>query len=349
MMLPRQRVISAINFDCPDVAPLRIKGTEGGLRDHGQKLLDLIKRCGHDFGDLSELQLPPPTPPEDFDTNGNYHALITDDWGTTWERRLFDEWGHPVSWPLNDLSKLDEYKAPAPPPCKGSEFQAALIASQTHRKRFYQLEFCGAVLEKMHSLRRFEDVLIDITLDTPEINRMADMIVENVEAHVRRALSLCADGCLFSDDFGTQQGMLISPDVFRRFFKPRYEKIFAPVLKTGKDVFFHSCGKIDPILKDLSEVGVKVIWPQLPAYDTSVLARKCRELGLAVELHPDRGDLMQKGKPSEVREYVSRMIDMFSTTSGGSWLYIEIDPGFLWPNVEALFETAIKMRRQAKG
>ena len=117
-MLPRQRVISAINFDCPDVAPLRIKGTEGGLRDHGQKLLDLIKRCGHDFGDLSEIKLPAPPPSEDFDSNGNYHAFVTDDWGTTWERRLFDEWGHPVSWPLNDLSKLDEYKAPAPPPFK---------------------------------------------------------------------------------------------------------------------------------------------------------------------------------------------------------------------------------------
>ena len=54
MMLPKQRVISSINFDRPDVVPVRIKVTEGGLRDHGQKLLDLIKRCGHDFGKIEQ-------------------------------------------------------------------------------------------------------------------------------------------------------------------------------------------------------------------------------------------------------------------------------------------------------
>jgi hypothetical protein len=74
------------------------------------------------------------------------------------------------------------------------------------------------------------------------------------------------------------------------------------------------------------------------------LARRCRELGLAVQLHPDRGDLMQRGTPGQVRDYILRLVETFRSTEGGSWLYIEIDPGFPWPNVEALFEAAMSLR-----
>jgi hypothetical protein len=54
---------------------------------------------------------------------------------------------------------------------------------------------------------------------------------------------------------------------------------------------------------------------------------------------------MQRGSPGEVRDYVLRMLDDFRTADGGSWLYIEIDPGFPWPNVEALFKVAMEVRQ----
>jgi len=98
-----------------------------------------------------------------------------------------------------------------------------------------------------------------------------------------------------------------------------------------------------PLLEDFAELGVSAIWPQLPLYDPLELARRCRSLGLAVTLHPDRGDLMQHGTPREVRDYVPRMLDLFDTASGGSWLYLEIDPGFRWENIEALFECAMSL------
>ena len=91
-------------------------------------------------------------------------------------------------------------------------------------------------------------------------------------------------------------------------------------------------------------MGVDVLWPQLTAFDLNDLARRLRDLRLAVELHPDRGDLMQRRKPDDVRSYVLRLVDTFDTLGGGSILYIEIDPGFPWPNVEALFRVAMELR-----
>ncbi len=69
-------------------------------------------------------------------------------------------------------------------------------------------------------------------------------------------------------------------------------------------------------------------------------------LGLAVQLHSDRGALMQRGTTAQVRAYVLRLVETFRSAEGVSWLYIKIDPGFPWANVEALFDVVTELRRQ---
>jgi hypothetical protein len=344
-MTPRERVLNALSFRPVDKVPLQIHPSPGGLFEHGRRLLDLMHSCPHDFGEAAEFKMPDPPAPEECDADGRYHAIKTDAWGTTWEYRIFGVWGHPIAWPLNDLSKVAEYKAPAPPPCEGREFEAARAASRARRERYFHLEGWGSLFETLHSVRRFEDVLVDIALDTPEINRIEDIIVEYVRGCVRRSLALEPDAVNFGDDYGTRSALMISPEVWRRFFKPRYRDLFEPILRAGKPIFFHSCGQVGEILDDLRELGVNAIWPQLTAFDLKRLARRCRDLGLAVQLHPDRGELMQRRSPRDIRDYVLRLIETFDTPSGGSWLYIEIDPGFPYANVEALFETAMELRR----
>jgi len=337
--------MAALEFRPPDVPPLRILPAAGGLYEHGQKLVDLIRECGHDFGDLSDVTLPDPPPPEDFDADGRYHAFRTDEWGTKWEYRIFGVWGHPVEWPLNDWAHLATYQAPAPPPAAGPEMEAAREAAARHKERYYLLAGWGGLLEKLISLRRFEDVLMDLALDTPEIHRLTDLLAENAEGQVRRALAMDADGFIFGDDFGTENAPIVSPECWRRFFKPRYAALCEPIQRAGKHIFFHSCGQLGPLIEELRDLGVDVLWPQLPAYDLPALAQRCRQIGLALELHPDRGELMQRGTPQQVRDYVYRLMETFDTPSGGSWLYLEVDPNFPWPNVVALFETAMELRR----
>jgi hypothetical protein len=337
-------VKAALEFRAPDVLPLRIYAAPGGLYEHGQKLADLIRACGHDFGDLSGVRLPEPPPAEDFDPDGRYHAIRTDAWGVTWEYRIFGVWGHPISWPLDDWAKLATWRPPALPAWDGPEVDAARAGCAAQQERYYCLGGAGSLFEVLDAVRPFEDALIDIAADEPEMIRLADIVLENMRAHVQRGLALDVDGIAVGDDFGTQQAPIFSPETWRRFFKPRYKALFDPIRRAGKPVFFHSCGQIGPILHDLKDVGAGVIWPQLPVFDLPDLAKRCRDIGLAIELHPDRGDLMQLGTPAEVRDYVLRILDIFDTTHGGSWLYIEIDPGFPWANVEALFKVAMELR-----
>ena len=343
-MLPRQRVLAALRRQAPDRPPVRVHPSPGGLYEHGQKLLDLMRACGSDFGDMNRLSLPTPPDETKFDSQGRYHSLRTDAWGTTWEHRIFGVIGHPVAWPLNDWGALDSYAAPSPPPMDGPAFHAAMSAARRHKRDYYLLEEGGPLFEKMHALRRFEDVLMDMAVDTPEIHRVADMICDHMAARIQRALGLGADGIAFGDDFGTQEAMILSPDLWRRFFKPRYEALFEPIVEHGKDVFFHSCGAIDAILDDVKEIGVTAVWPQLTSFDLNDLARRCRDLQFTIELHPDRGELMQRRSPDDVRRYVEGLYETFDMASGGAWFYVEIDPGFHWANVEALFETVMRLR-----
>ena len=345
LMLPRQRVLRAMDFKAPDIIPLQIFPAPGGLYEHGQKLVDLIRSCGHDFGDLSHLTLPNPPQPEDFDPDSRYHAVKVDQWGTTWEYRIFGVWGHPIHWPLNDLCNLENYMAPPVPPTAGAGLDTAKATADAHRQKYFLLGNGGMLLERMRALRRFEYVLMDIADNTAEINQIADIILENDKGHVCRSLALDVDGVGFGDDLGTQNALMISPVTFQRFFKPRYRDLFEPIVRAGKHICFHSCGLISSILDDLREVGVTSIWPQLPLYDLRELAQRCRDLRISVQLHPDRGDLMQRGTPDQVRDHVHRLIETFDTANGGSWLYLEIDPGFPYANVEALFKIAMELRK----
>lgn len=344
-MLPRERIQNALAFRTPDRIPLQIHPSPAGLYEHGQKLLDLMQSCGNDFSDPLLTRLPDPPGPEDFDEDGRYHAIRMDAWGTTWEYRIFGIWGHPINWPLNDLSALPGWKAPDPPATTGPAFQAARAAADLHGKMWYLVGDAGSLFEALRGVRRFEYILMDIEDDTPEINRIADIINAYNKGLVRYALLLGADAVAFGDDLGTQNALMISPDAFRRFFKPRYKELFAPMLQAGKRIFFHSCGQVAAALEDLRDVGVSALWPQLPLYDLAELAHRCRDLGIAVQLHPDRGDLMQRGTPGRIRDYVLRLLDVFDTAHGGSWLYIEIDPGFPWRNVEALFSVAMEAQK----
>lgn len=210
--------------------------------------------------------------------------------------------------------------------------------------QFYYLQGAGSLFERLIALRPEEDVLCDIALGEPGINRLADRITQRNAQYVRLAVEGGADGVAFGDDYGTERGLIMSPAAWRAFIKPRLRELFAPAVKARLDIHFHSCGQIGAILEDLREIGVTSLWPQLPAYDMGELAARCRSLGLAVAVHTDRARAMTAGTPEEVRELVKREFELFRMAEGGAWFYVEADNGFPFENIAALVETIKELR-----
>lgn len=337
-MLPRERVYDAICFQKPDKVPLEICYSPRGLYEHGQKLIDLYHKHIGDFSGYNTQEIPV-VAPYNIDQKGSYHEVSEDAWGTTWEYRIFCMMGHPLKWPLQDIEgMLDSYVLPPQAVPGGAELDDYRKDVQKHKEKYFFKSSSFSLLEKMIALRRFEDVLMDIAMDTDEINKLADMIADYNAEDIRRLIYAGVDSIQFGDDYGIQQSLIMSPDLWRSFIKPRLKKLITPIKEAGIKVAFHSCGYIRELLPDFKELGVDSIWPQLPVYDVEELAACCRELKLAVAIHTDRGNVMTHGTPEDVRRAVKREADIFRPWEGGSWFYVEVDNDFPFDNIKALFD-----------
>jgi len=342
-LLPRQRVFAALDFSPPDIVPLERHPSPAGLFEHGERLKELWRRFPHDFGPPFD----PPVPQPDSkwtDADGRYCELRRDEWGVLWKHLIYGVHGHPVERPLDDWTNLDCFTAPEAPASSGDSFLVEQAQASKHQRLYFLKSGWISIFEVMHAVRRFEEVLMDVQSDGLEVNRLADLIAEYQLKCIRHLLRRGVDAIQFGDDFGTQQGLLLSSDTWRRFFKPRYARLIEPIRAAGKKVFFHSCGNVRDLLDDFANLGADALWLQLPLYDAGQLAAWSRERRVAMALQPDRSWLMTCAKPGDVRRAVERLADVFEVRRGGAWFYIEIDNGFPFENVEALFEAIGEIR-----
>ena len=345
VMLPRDRVQAALAFRPVDVPPLQYHSSPAGLHEHGERLKELWRRYPEDFNVYGDLPILHPDP-KWIGPDGSYHELRRDAWGVLWEQRIFGVAGHPLERPLDDWRNLDRFKAPALPATTGPEFEAEQRRVTGLSRTHFVLSGWINLFEVMVAVRRYEDVLMDLATDAPEIHRLADIIVDYQCGMIDYLVKRGVDAIYLADDWGTQSHLILSQELWRRFFKPRYQRFVDRVRCAGKHAFFHCCGQVWDLLEEFADLGLAAIWPQLPAYDVQELANRCRALKLAVAVHPDRGHLMTHGQPDEVRQEVRRLAKLFRIETGGSWFYVEIDNGFPFENVKALIETIGEMRRE---
>ena len=108
-------------------------------------------------------------------------------------------------------------------------------------------------------LRGFEHALVDFVLDADRAGALLDRIFAFENDMAALAADQGFQGIHYQDDWGTQESLIISPDLWRTIFKPRYREQFERVHRLGMHVWFHSCGNILAILPDLYEIGVDVM------------------------------------------------------------------------------------------
>jgi hypothetical protein len=341
-MTPKQRVLAAIEFQRVDVPPVEYAISKAALHEHGRRLLDLCKAYPQDFGPYRDREILHPLAGT-VDAQGRYYETATDEWGTLWEYRIFGISGHPIKRPLDDWAALATYRPPVPPRAGTEAFNKERELLGAAREFFYKGGWVN-IFEVMISMRQFEDVLVDLATDAPEIHRLADMILEHRLGLIDYLVAAGYDAIQVADDWGTQNGLIVSPRLWRSFFAPRYRRIVKRIHDAGKKALYHVCGQCEDLLDDFAQTGFDAIWPQLPLYDGPSLARRSRELRLALALHPDRSHLMTFGSPGQVRTEILRLADTFAILDGGSWLYVEIDNGFPYANVEMLFKTIAELR-----
>ncbi len=194
-----------------------------------------------------------------------------DQWLCRWARTDTPNMGQVKGHPVEDLSAMAEFPWPdgddprryEPVPQRLAE----LKADPDRRDKYVRSNIFMILWERMHSLHGFENCMIDLMDDTPAIHELADRIVDYDVAVVRNMHRVCGDGIDgfgFTEDWGTQIDLHISPELFQRFFAPRYKRIFDAIHEAGWHVWMHSCGKINKAIPILIDLGLDVVNMQQP-------------------------------------------------------------------------------------
>lgn len=260
-----------------------------------------------------------------------------DEWGTGW----VDD-GHGAKTEIYPLiagyGSIKDFNFPAP----RIQERFAEIDSQIYKNdpRYFRPTVWFTLFERLWMLRGFENMLMDPYTNRQSIEYSRDQVVAFNLTMIDQWLARGADAIYFSDDWGSQRGLLINPADWRKFYKPAYAAMFDRVRAGGAHVWMHLCGNITAILPDLIELGLNVLNPVQPqAMDIHFLAKEfggkiCFNGGVDVQ------GTMVHGSPEDVKREVHQLVDSFGRFNGG---YIggtshSIMPETPLDNVIALFE-----------
>ncbi|MBN1341996.1 MAG: hypothetical protein JXQ73_04910 [Phycisphaerae bacterium] len=184
------------------------------------------------------------------------------------------------------------------------------------------------ILEVALWTRGSENFYVDMLANRPFAEALLDIVLENKMKYWARILELVGPNVMMiseADDLCTQQGMLISPDLYRDLIKPRHTKLFEHIRKhaaTDVKIFYHCCGAVMDLLPDLIESGIDVLNPvQVSALGMDTKELKCR-FGRDLTFYGggvDTQRILPRGTPQQVRDEVHRRIE--DLAPGGGFIF----------------------------
>ena len=122
------------------------------------------------------------------------------------------------------------------------------------------------IFEGAEMLRGMSKLMIDLIENEGFVNELMDELMQYHFEVGKKLIELGVDIIYIGDDAGSQHSMLIAPEMWRKYLKPRYDYLFREWRKIRKDIIFafHSDGYIEPIVPDMIEVGLDILNPVQP-------------------------------------------------------------------------------------
>jgi len=303
----REIVIKAIEFDGPERLPLMFPT--------------------FDDTDFKSLPLVIADPVTGWDG----HRSGEDEWGCYWTV-MRETMGQVTGHPLADWRNYETYGFPNPYDEK--RFSKAKETKKKNKEERYLMGSVSFTLfERMHFLRGFQNLLMDLYQDRGKVLTLADKVLSIQMEIVKQWSDFGVDGVLFTDDWGTQEGTFIHPKMFREIFKPLYERLFSLVHKKEMHGMLHTDGKINEIIHDFVEAGLDIMHNPTPRLlGIENLARILRGK-MCYCCGCDNQTTLIYGTKEEIRREAKQLVEALGRFNGGfiatgEWNtdQLEIDP-----------------------
>lgn len=255
-MNPRQLVQKTLTFDGPE----RIPRHKWFLPWAEDCYPDFVKMLHQVFPD--DIVSAPLIYTQSLQTQGDKHKKGTfiDEWGCVFTNPLDGAIGIVQTPLVAEWKDLDKLK---PPTATLNLDRDAVNAFCRESDQFVLMGSFVRPFERFQFIRTMENAFIDFVEKPPELFRLLDTIHQHYLKEMEVWAETEVDAICLMDDWGTQQGLLTSPNVFRQMFLPMYKEYAEVAKHSGKYLFMHSDGNILDILPDLIEAGVDALNAQI--------------------------------------------------------------------------------------
>ena len=332
-MTGRERVLRALEFRRPDRVPRELTLVPCAEVEHGtQALAAIVNRWPNDIV-WPDVVRPELEALREGRQDG-HEPTYRDEWGCVFERLQQGVMGEVIDPILADWSRLEDLRVP--------DKTLAVDANEVRRAcaavdGFAMGRCCPRPFERIQFLRGSENTYLDLAQRTGDfftlLAKVHDFYCRETEVWARTDV----DGIVFMDDWGSQTGLLISPELWREVFKPLYADYVRIAHDHGKKAFMHSDGWIFELYGDLIEIGVDTINSQLFCMDIEEIgARFAGRITFWGEI--DRQEILARGTVDQARAAVDRVVQNLYRPEGGVIAELELGPGAKLENVDAVFQ-----------
>lgn len=221
-------------------------------------------------------------------------------------------------------------------------FYDELKALRDETDRYILVMVYGSHFEKANAARGIANFLMDIGGDRAFAKRLCQRIIDR-NMTMLESIVHCPeiDAILLGSDWGSQRGLLMSPEVWDDLIRPGEQREYDLIHAFGKHVWVHSCGKIDALIPRLVEMGVDVLNPLQPECMDVAAIKRDHGKRLAFWGGINTQQLLPFGTPDEVRAEARRTRDLLS--SGGGYILApaqDVQADVPFANLDALLEVA---------
>jgi len=192
-----------------------------------------------------------------WEDDGKGGEIMVDSWGCT-QRRLKGRIrrGEIVKPAITDWAQLDSYQPPdiANP----ARYEHGPQAREEHADKYMLGSLPGCSFNVARKLRMLENYLCDCALYPEKVRRLNRMVNDLVLQQVEIYADIGADGVFYCEDWGTEDSLMINPQMWHEIFKPDFERLINHAHSRGLTVWMHSCGYVRDIIPPLVDLGMDV-------------------------------------------------------------------------------------------
>jgi len=267
----------------------------------------------------------------------------TDGWGCVWKTTDDGIVGTVTEHPLESWDNFDAFAAPDPnTTLRLGPANWDRVAEASRRPRAIgrlandSLQH-GHTFQTLADIRGYENLLFDMADDEPRLGRLIEMVEEFNLTVVNRYIEIGAEWMAYPEDLGMQAGPMLSPQQFRKFIKPSYQRLIKPARNAGAIIHMHSDGDIRDLANDLIEGGVEIINLQDLVNGIDWIAKRLKGK-VCIDLDIDRVQVTRFGTPEDIDALIRKEVEKLGSPDGGLMMIYGLYPGVPLENVKALMD-----------